>query len=351
MISAQGAFQFLLPLFAGAVSDRFGERVVLRAGLVALLVSALVFVTSEAVWALIGAQLFIGAGRAVYNPAAQSYATRISETDRARVIGRYRAAEAIGQGVGPLLGGVLAFAVDFDAAFAVVAAGSAAALLASLLLPELPRGMAATLLEVVRAIPGFARSKPLLLAGICAFGLSASVAVFISVGVAFFRDTGVEALVIGLAVAVFTASSAIASYGFARIVAMLGQRLVFAFGVGGVGVMWLSIAGAGGSLVVLLPAMLLGGAAATLANNLRTLMSAEHSVPEQRGLAVALVGSYWALAQLLVPAALGIVAALTSLTTALVAGGGFALAVGISAPLLFRLLMPRPHAAVDSGGA
>ena len=142
VISAQGAFQFLLPLFAGAVSDRFGERVVLRAGLVALLVSALVFVTSEAVWALIGAQLFIGAGRAVYNPAAQSYATRISETDRARVIGRYRAAEALGQGVGPLLGGVLAFAVDFDAAFAVVAAGSAAALVARLRLPGHPRGVA-----------------------------------------------------------------------------------------------------------------------------------------------------------------------------------------------------------------
>ncbi len=351
VISAQGAFQFLLPLFAGAVSDRFGERVVLRAGLVALLVSALVFVTSEAVWALIGAQLFIGAGRAVYNPAAQSYATRISETDRARVIGRYRAAEAIGQGVGPLLGGVLAFSVDFDAAFAVVAAGSAAALLASLLLPELPRGMATTMREVLRTIPGFARSKPLLLAGICAFGLSASVAVFISVGVAFFRDTGIGAPVIGLTVAVFTAASAIASYGFARIVAMLGQRLVFALGVGGVGVMWLSIAGAGGSLVVLLPAMILGGAAATLANNLRTLLSAEYSAPEQRGLAVALVGSYWALAQLVVPAALGIVAALAGLTTALVAGGGFALLVGVSAPLLFRLLLPRPQAPAESGGA
>ncbi len=113
--------------------------------------------------------------------------------------------------------------------------------------------------------------------------------------------------------------------------------------------MWLSIAGAGGSLVVLLPAMLLGGAAATLANNLRTLLSAEHSVPEQRGLAVALVGSYWALAQLLVPAALGIVASLAGLTTALVAGGGFALIVGLSAPLLFRLLLPRPRVAVEPG--
>ena len=349
VISAQGAFQFLLPLFAGAVSDRFGERVVLRAGLVALVLSALVFVTSEAVWALIGAQLFIGAARAVYNPAAQSYATRISETDRARIIGRYRAAEAIGQGLGPLLGGVLAVVVSFEAAFAVVAAGSAAALLASLLLPELPRRMPATLLDAARAVPGFVRSKALLLAGICAFGLSASVAVFISVGIAFFRNTGIEAEVIVMAVGVFTVASAIASYGFGRILARLGQRLVFAFGVGGVGVMWLFIAGASGSLVVLLPAVVLGGAAATLANNLRTLLSAEHSAPAQRGLAVALVGSYWGLAQLVVPAVLGIVGALWGLTTALVAGGGFALLVGLSAPLLFRLLLPQP--AVESRGS
>ena len=48
VISAQGAFQFLLPLFAGAVSDRFGARVVPRAGLVALPVSPLVLVPSGA---------------------------------------------------------------------------------------------------------------------------------------------------------------------------------------------------------------------------------------------------------------------------------------------------------------
>ena len=325
VIAAQGAFQLLLRFFGGALSDRFGERVVLRVGLVALLVSALVFVRAESVWALIGAQLFIGAARAVYNPAAQSYATRISETDRARVIGRYRAAEAIGQGAGPLLGGVLAAVVGFAVAFIVVASGTAAALAASLLLPELPRRMATTLLEVARGIPGIVRSKALLLAGICAFGLSASVAVFFSVGIAFFRDTGIEAGVIGLAVTVFTAASAIASFGFGRIMAALGQRLVFAVGV--------------------------GGAAATLANNLRTLLSAEHSAPEQRGLAVALVGSYWALAQLVGPALLGVVAALANLTTALVAGGGFALLVGVSAPLLFRLLLPRPRTAVETGRA
>ena len=30
---------------------------------------------------------------------------------------------------------------------------------------------------------------------------------------------------------------------------------------------------------------------------------------------------------------------------------GFGLLVGVSAPLLFRLLLPRPQAAVESGGA
>ena len=351
VIAAPGAFQFLLRFFGGAMSDRFGERVVLRAGLVAVLAGALLFVASESVWALIGAQLFIGVARAVYNPAAQSYATRIDESDRATIIGRYRAAEAIGQGVGPLLGGVLIGVAGFAVGFAVVAASAAAALVASLLLPELPRRMASTLLEVARGIPNIVRSKPLLLAGICAFGLSVSVAVLISVGVAFFRDTGIDAVVIGLAATVFTMAAAIGSYGFGRIMAVLGQRLVFVLGVGGVGVMWIGIAGAGGSLVVLLPAMLLGGVAASLGNNLRTLLSAEHSAPEQRGLAVALVGSYWALAQLVAPAVLGLVAALAGLTTALVAGGGFALAVGVSAPLLFRLLLPRPQTAVESGGA
>ena len=51
VIAAQGAFQLLLPFFGGTLSDRFGERVVLAVGLVALLVSALVFVMAESVWA------------------------------------------------------------------------------------------------------------------------------------------------------------------------------------------------------------------------------------------------------------------------------------------------------------
>ncbi|MCH7607615.1 MAG: MFS transporter [Chloroflexi bacterium] len=351
VIAAQGAFQFLLRFFGGALSDRFGERVVLRVGLLAVVMGALLFVTSESVWALIGAQLFIGVARAIYNPAAQSYATRISETDRARIIGRYRAAEALGQGAGPLLSGIFIWGVGFDAGFMVVVAGSVAALLASLLLPELPRRTAVTLIEVFRAIPGIVRSRALLLAGICAFGLSVSVAVLMSVGIAFFSETGIDEVVIGLAATVFTMAAAIGSYGFGRIMTVLGQRLVFVLGVGGVGVMWLSIAGAGGSMIVLLPAMLLGGVAASLGNNLRTLLSAEHSAPEQRGLAMALVGSYWALAQLVVPAVLGVVASLAGLTTALVAGGGFALLVGVSAPLLFRLLLPRAQAPAESAGA
>jgi len=101
IVAAQGAFQVLLRFFGGIFADRFGEQTVLRVGFFIMVLGSMIFIFLSAIWALIVAQLFIGASRAVHNSAAQSYASRITEGNRAKVMGRFRGSESLGSAIGP----------------------------------------------------------------------------------------------------------------------------------------------------------------------------------------------------------------------------------------------------------
>ena len=347
VVSAQGAFQFLLLFVGGTASDRFGERGVMAAGFLVTLGAALLFAFSDVLSVLIVAQLLVGASRAVKNPATQSYASRVSETHRARVIGRYRAAQHVGGLAGPLLGGLMAGVFGFGAAFGMVAGLNAVALLVTMLLPDLPRKKAAPLSEVVSGIPSLVTAKPLMLAGILAFGIAMSPAVFFSIGIAFLRESGVAVEVTGLLLTFFSAGAVAGGLGFARVVGRLGQTLIYALGLAGVGVGILLMAATGTMPAVLL-IMPAWGAMHALGNSLRTVLAAAHSTPEQRGVAVGVVHTYWALALFVMPALLGGVASVVGLRATVAGAGAAVLLVGISAPLLFRLLLPRLQAAVES---
>lgn len=348
VVSAQGAFQFLLVFVGGTLSDRFGERVVMAVGFAATLGSVLLFALSGVLWVLIAAQLLSGAARAAVNPASQSYASRISETERARVIGRFRAGAQVGGLAGPLLGGVLAGTVGFGAAFGVVAGLNGVALLATMLLPDLPRKKAAPLREVVRGLPSAVASKPLMLAGILAFGVAMTPAVFFSVGIAFLRESGVAVEATGLLITFFSAGAVAGGLGFARVIGRLGQTLTYAVGLAGIGAGLFAMA-ATGTMPVVLFFMPVWGVTHAFGNTLRTVLAAAHSTPEQRGVAVGVVQSYWSLALFVMPVLLGGIATVVGLRATVAALGVAVLLVGAAAPLLFRVLLPRPQVAVESG--
>ena len=82
-----------------------------------------------------------------------------------------------------------------------------------------------------------------------------------------------------------------------------------------------------------------------VANSLRTVLSAAHSAPEQRGVAMGVVTSYWSLALFIMPALLGGIATVVGLRATVAAAGAAVLLVGVAGPLLFRLLLPPPQAA------
>ncbi|MCY4581741.1 MAG: MFS transporter, partial [Chloroflexi bacterium] len=66
IVASQAVFGLGLRLFAGAIADQFGERWVLWASFVTMIVGMVFFVGSGFFWMLILGQSFVGYSRATY---------------------------------------------------------------------------------------------------------------------------------------------------------------------------------------------------------------------------------------------------------------------------------------------
>ena len=151
----------------------------------------------------------------------------------------------------------------------------------------------------------------------------------------------------GLLLTFFAIGGVGGGLGFARVLGGFGQRVIYGLALAGSGAAILFIAATGTMPMVLL-IMPMWGVAEALGNSLRTVLAAAHSTPEQRGVAVGVVQTYWGLSLFVMPALLGGVASVAGLRATVAGAGAAVLLVGISAPLLFRLLLPRPQAAAES---
>ena len=109
-----------LLLTMGALSDRFGRKKALQAGLLVFGASSVAAVFSETSGQLIAARAFMGVGGALIMPATLSIITDVfPREERGKAIGIWAAIAGLGIGLGPLLGGVLIEYFDWSAIFLV----------------------------------------------------------------------------------------------------------------------------------------------------------------------------------------------------------------------------------------
>lgn len=134
-----GAEIVLKPLFGG-LADRIGARPVLLGGLVAFaLASALYAAGGGPAW-LWAARLGQGAAASAFSPSASALVARLSPAEaHGRAFGRYGFWKSLGYTLGPLLGGVVAWAGGLRLLFAVMAVlGAAVAIWAARAVPRVP---------------------------------------------------------------------------------------------------------------------------------------------------------------------------------------------------------------------
>ncbi|CRK57471.1 transmembrane efflux protein [Alloactinosynnema sp. L-07] len=105
---------YLLPfagllLAAGPIVDRFGERAVLRSGLLAFAVGTVVAASAVGYWQLVAGRVVQGAAAALLVPATLSLVrTRLAAADRARAAAVWTIALALALAAGPAIGGLVA---------------------------------------------------------------------------------------------------------------------------------------------------------------------------------------------------------------------------------------------------
>lgn len=341
IVASQAVFGLMLRLFAGAIADQFGERWVLWASFVTMVSGMVFFIASGYFWMLILGQSFVGYSRATYWTATQSYASRINPERSGEIYGRVNGAGNAGGLIGAFLSGVLVAALGYGAAFGITGAVALAGFLGSLALPPLAmrstrRGFRAPLGQ----LRGIARHRGMGLGGFAAFAASTSIIMSSVLFIPYLRELGYSEPVNGGMQAVSVGGSVALGIVFGLVLERLGRRWTYIIALVMVGLTMLGMSVGAGTYLTLVPLMLLYGLFRSALGILYPIAAADHSSPDQRGMAMAYVGLYWGTAQVLVPIGFGALAGAFGLEAGFWVAGALFVAAGILFPLLYRWFVP-----------
>jgi len=337
IISAAAVFMVLLRLPGGAISDRFGERIVITFSFVTCLLGSLIAIFANDIVPLIASQLLSGASRSVYWSAAQSYISRSSQGETGKMMGRQLAFESSAGILGGLIVGFVAQIFGFAQAFTVVAVLSAAGIIITSSLPSLPRkDQVRTIKESFAPARRMLFSRALAFAHLVAFMGAAYSALVGGLFIAYFRDIGYSEGLTGLVRSLNGVGTVIVALFFGAILTRLGARTVGAAGMALTGIICVLNAHAGDAFMPVVFMTLSGMTFGTL-RTLYPTLAAQKSNPNERAMALSVVSLYWAIAMLIVPVIFGFVADGTSISTAITIFGASSVVVGLLSPLVYKL--------------
>lgn len=334
---------------AGGLCDHFGDRRVMLATALGVLLTALAYPLAGTFLLACAVQLLGGLFRGTSWVATQSYAVRFARSaERQRFLGRFSFFGSIGMLAAPLLAGWLVETSGLTAGFLSMAAWGAALWVIGWLLPAQPMNSGAgnrTLWRITidayrETLPTLLRPAIALIMGFTLLRLSAA-AINASFYPVYLDAIDYSALMIGALLAVINATVSLGSLAAARLSDAVGTARL----------LWLSIALSVVSIalvpvfespVVLVSLSALHGFGLGL--SLPTLLSeiGRHTVPQERGLVIGLRMLFNRAGYMLVPVVLGLLTAQAGLTAAFLVTGGVLLAsLAVTGLFMGALAPPR----------
>ncbi len=144
--------------FAGRLSDRYGRKPFIVAGLLVYLIAAIGYLSAQSFYQVIAFRAFSGLGTSLIFSVARAYVGDMTPRGQeGRWLGVFATADIIGFGTGPLFAGILREVVGFRSVF--VAMASLMALSAFILMWWLPRHSPAEELRRAHLAAGGTREK------------------------------------------------------------------------------------------------------------------------------------------------------------------------------------------------
>jgi MFS family permease len=261
--------------FAGRLSDRYGRKPFIMAGLMVYMVAALGYLTADSFYQVIAFRAFSGAGTSLIFSVARAYVGDMTpKGQEGRWLGVFATADILGFGTGPLIAGALREFVGFRSVF--VAMASLMALSALILLWWLPRHSPAEERRRAEAVARGSREqqtpfsvalKDRLVAALTlqqglnslAFGAQLS---FLAVRLE--DDLGVTPVMVGVAFATQDLTGGVAQPLVGRLADIYNRRVLVAIGLSANALM-LALVGLAPSYWLVVALLLLMGATAGIA--------------------------------------------------------------------------------------
>jgi DHA1 family multidrug resistance protein-like MFS transporter len=274
----------------GLLADRWGQKIVITAGLIISLGTSLLLAVSMMPWQLLLIYLFFGLGLAAIGPTLMAYVADLSPPSHlGRSYGAYTLAIYSGMSLGPALGGWVAELLGFRLLFVVAAGLVGLVLLLALVFLPGSRRASKPVRSTSETPPSWRRllhNRALLGCWLITFGGCFGLGAFITFAPLYMKEQHLSVGDIGLVFACHAAVNALSRVPFGRLSDRLGRRWVQA--IVGCLLMALSLVGFGQAHT--LAQFLVAGAALGMAMGLGFTpvgaLIAEVVPPAARGMAM-----------------------------------------------------------------
>lgn len=305
LLSIPGIAQIVLRVFAGAFSDDLGEKIMLSLTFSGLVVAGIIFSFSKGFWGLAVAQFFMGISRSIYWPASQSYASRITDDETSKILGKLTGFVYMGQLLGFASAGWIIMNYGYIKTFNIISfVGMSGLMVIFFLTPPIPLSMEKRKIHLIKVIPEMLKALPVQLAILNAFLAGVAYSIASSFFPVWLKGAGLTEGVVSTIFSFQLIGSIIAGSVFGVIHRKLNIPYLLQICLLGIGLSFLLVS-AGSNLALNALIHLFFGFFAGFVTVSYQVIAVRNSIEANRGIILATVGLGWGFAFLVSPALFG----------------------------------------------
>lgn len=347
-VSSLVALPVLIELIArfgsGALSDRIGERRVLRLCFLLMGLAAATLGAADRYILIAVAQSLAFCSRSTFWISIQSLASQLPGGDPGKKLGRLSAWNYAGGFSGLTLGGVVLGMMGFAAAFFAIIALSAACLGLSLVFPRTaPKPSGRKLVHVASGIGRFLAQRHIWLAVSVSFAASLPSVMSQSMYPLYLAFIGYRDQWIGALSALRAVGPIVIGLALAGLITMSRRTKIYALGTAGLGLSLIATGSVQHPAAIAL-AIIAAGAAGSFMDLLYQVEATEFSDAGDRTMAMAVSGLGWIICPLVMPMIMGWLAQSYGFQAAFAAAGLLFLSLAAASGFLHRRFEPRAAA-------